>query len=219
MKRFFLRLLPGWIVLVLLLVFVLPTALAATLSATGRIINRLPILTGIGQPEEISVIAPFFTREIDHWNTEISRWATQYNLDPNLLATVMQIESCGDSSVSSVAGAQGLFQVMPFHFATGENQLDPDTNAMRGANFLNLCLDYSNGDAGLAMACYNGGPGVVDMPSSDWFAETQRYYNWGTTIYADAQANVTTSSALQSWLDAGGSVLCNRASNTLGLTG
>jgi hypothetical protein len=209
------RALAGWLALIALIVIVLPPALAATLSYTGRVIDRLPILTGVERTS--GVLAPLFTSTIDHWSGAIQRWAQQYDLDPNLLATVMQIESCGDNTVSSSAGAQGLFQVMPFHFSAGENQLDPDTNAMRGANFLNLCLDYADGDAGLAMACYNGGPGVIDRPIDTWFAETQRYHRWGTAIYADAQADVSESAALQSWLDAGGTALCRRAAGTLGV--
>ncbi len=219
LKRIFLRLLPGWIALMLLIVFVLPTALAATLGATGRILDQLPYLTGVTVSERISVIAPFFTEEVRHWDEEINRWAQQYDLDPNLLATVMQIESCGDWTVSSPAGAQGLFQVMPFHFAAGENQIDPDTNAMRGANFLNVCLDYSEGDPALAMACYNGGQTIVSKPSSEWASETRRYYQWGSTIYADAGLSKDTSPALQSWLEAGGTYLCDLAAQSLGLSG
>ena len=83
---------------------------------------------------------------------DILRWAETYDLDPNLLATVMQIESCGHPTVSSHAGAQGLFQVMPMHFASDEDQLDPNTNAMRGASVLNSCLDMADGDAAMAMA-------------------------------------------------------------------
>lgn len=162
-------------------------------------------------------IAPLFTQEIQHWNNDIQRWALTYSVDPNLLATVMQIESCGHPTVGSSAGAQGLFQVMPFHFGSGENQLDPDTNAMRGANFLNYCLNASNGNAGLAMACYNGGPSVISRATASWPAETQRYYQWGTGIYADALNGSNQSPTLDRWLAAGGGTLCEWASTELGI--
>lgn len=207
----------GWALLIVALAFLLPNALRAALTYTHRGISALPHATGIDRvyiPYD-GVIAPLFTREVDYWSSSIRRWADEYGLDPNLLATVMQIESCGHHRVSSNAGAQGLFQVMPFHFSSNEDQLDPDTNAMRGANFLNYCLDVADNDPGLAMACYNGGPGVVTQPISNWYAETQRYYNWGTAIYADAVQNRSESAALTSWLDAGGSLLCDRAAATL----
>lgn len=213
----FVRMLPGWIILAVVLVILLPNALSATLGAANRVITRLPQTTGITPSN--GALAGLFTPSIDYWSSHITHWASLYNLDPNLLATIMQIESCGDNTVSSYAGAQGLFQVMPFHFATGEQMLDPDTNAMRGANFLNECLGYSRGDAGLAMACYNGGPSVLNRPFASWAPETQRYYRWGTTIYEDAQANLDVSDSLANWLNAGGSVLCSRASNTLGING
>ena len=160
-----------------------------------------------------------FTSTSDTGTAAIAQWAALYNLDPNLLATVMQIELCGDADVTSYAGAQGLFQVMPFHFAAGENQLDPDTNAMRGADFLNQCLGWSNGNAGMAMACYNGGPRSAEPAVAAWPEQTQRYYAWGTTIYNDAIQNKDASDSLQRWLDAGGSSLCTRAAASLGLTG
>ncbi len=164
-----------------------------------------------------TVIAPLFTAQVAHWDDEIIDWAETYNLDPNLLATVMQIESCGHPTVNSPAGAQGLFQVMPFHFASDENMLDPDTNAMRGASVLNDCLRRAGGDPGLAMACYNGGPSVISKPMSNWLAEPQRFYYWGTGIYADAQQNEPHSGRLDEWLNAGGIHLCRRADDALGL--
>jgi hypothetical protein len=106
---------------------------------------------------------------------------------------------------------------MPFHFASDENQIDPNTNALRGADFLRYCLDAANGDSGRAMACYNGGPSVLGKDMSQWAAETQRYYRWGTGIYADATQNRDTSATLDQWLAAGGAALCQRASSQLGL--
>lgn len=211
------RLLPGFIILGFVMVILLPNALSATLGAANRVIARLPQTTGVTPSS--GVLAGLFTPSVDYWSTHIAHWASLYSLDPNLLATIMQIESCGDDTVSSHAGAQGLFQVMPFHFATGENQLDPDTNAMRGAKFLNECLGWANNDAGMAMACYNGGPSVINRAFGNWASETQRYYRWGTTIYEDARLGKDTSDALATWLNAGGSGLCSRAARSLGISG
>ncbi|MFN8377891.1 MAG: lytic transglycosylase domain-containing protein [Anaerolineae bacterium] len=166
-------------------------------------------------PASLGMIAPMFSPEVRYWERDISRWAGEHDLDPNLLATVMQIESCGHPTVASHAGAQGLFQVMPFHFSTGEDMLDPDTNARRGADFLAYCMDYANGNVGLALGCYNGGPSVVTRAFETWPSETQRYYVWGTTIYQEASQGVLSSGALQAWLDAGGSGLCRRADDAL----
>jgi len=164
-----------------------------------------------------SDIAPLFTAPVQYWGADITRWSQAHDLDPNLMATVMQIESCGHPSIASNAGAQGLFQVMPFHFDDGENYIDPDTNALRSANFLNYCLDASNGDVGLTLACYNGGPSVINRAFHTWANETQRYYLWGMGIYSDAQRMDSTSHTLNSWLNAGGARLCTLAEQAIGL--
>lgn len=175
-----------------------------------------PVTVAATRGEAVSQIemSPIFTPEIQFWKPLIAEWALAWQIDPNLIATVIQIESCGDPFVSSGAGAQGLFQVMPFHFDQGEDMLNIQNNARRGLNYLNLGLDYSEGHAGLALAGYNGGHSVIWRGSAAWYHETQRYYYWGAGIYEDASAGLTTSPRLEEWLAAGGASLCARASQS-----
>lgn len=163
-------------------------------------------------------LAPLFTPEIQFWSASITRWAAEHSVDPNLAATVMQIESCGNPNARSNAGASGLFQVMPFHFYVTENAYDPDTNALRGLNYLAKSLERSGGDARLALAGYNGGIGVIGRAESAWPAETKRYAYWGGGIYADAAQNASESSRLNEWLTAGGAGLCRKARERLGIS-
>ncbi len=162
-------------------------------------------------------LSPVFTPEVQHWANKISSWAAVFQLDPNLVATVMQIELCGAPSVISGSGAQGLFQVMPFHFAAGEDTLDPDTNAARGLAYLALGLARASGNAGLALAGYNGGHSLIGLDSSLWPAQTQRYWYWGTGIYQDAAGGQPQSPRLAEWLQSGGASLCAQADGQLGL--
>ncbi len=166
-------------------------------------------------PAELS---PVFTPEVQHWAPKISAWAAQYGLDPALVATVMQIESCGNPQAVSSSGAQGLFQVMPFHFGNGDDMQDPDTNAARGLAYLSLGLQRAGGNVGLALAGYNGGHSLIGLASSLWPAQSKRYWYWGTGIYADATSGQASSSRLQEWLAAGGGSLCSRAAEQLALT-
>lgn len=159
-------------------------------------------------------LSPLFTAEVQFWGPLISEWAKAWEIDPNLIATVIQIESCGDPFVSSGAGAQGLFQVMPFHFDAGEDMLDVQNNARRGLNYLNGGLNVSEGHAGLALAGYNGGHSVITKGYAAWHSETKRYYYWGAGIYADAVAGNASSGRLQEWLTAGGQGLCDRAAQS-----
>lgn len=167
-----------------------------------------------GPQAAVSPLSSIFTPEIQYWSPLIKAWAIKYQIDPNLIATVMQIESCGDPFVSSPAGAQGLFQVMPFHFDAGEDMLDVQTNATRGLNYLVGGLDRAEGHVGLALAGYNGGHGVINRGWAAWPSETQRYYYWGSRIYAEAVSGMADSVTLNEWFEIGGRNLCSRAAES-----
>jgi len=220
-----------WVKLLPLQLIVMSLLAGLMIGATGAM--SILLLTGNANPPvpvkaviareypalDASRIAYVFTPEIQYWSDDILRWSKEYGVDANILATVMQIESCGDYSVSSSAGAQGLFQVMPFHF-TEEEQVrmtDPNLNAMRGIAYLKGGLEIADGHIGLAMAGYNGGWGVINRGWAGWARETRNYYTWGSQIYQDALEgkNPQQSASLQSWLTAGGVNLCNRANRTL----
>lgn len=210
------RHLPAWLLLGVVLAIVMPRIIMITLVTGGRVISTIPdsvdrLLHGS------SLIAPLFSPQVQHWGNDIDRWAAVNELDPNLLATVMQIESCGHPTINSYAGAQGLFQVMPMNFLAGDNFLDPETNAARGANVLKQCMGLAEGDKGRAMACYNGGPSVLYKPFASWPDQTRRYYYWGTGIYEAATQQSYSSDRLNEWMAAGGAKLCEMAGTALGI--
>ncbi len=186
------------------------------LASAGLALPAAPIVEAAAEPEA-PAISPIFTREVQHWADRIVAWAALYELDPNLVATVMQIESCGWPGAISSSSAQGLFQVMPYHFADGEAMQDPDTNARRGLAYLALGLARAGGDAGLALAGYNGGHSQIGKAAALWPAETRRYWYWGTGIYADASGGLADSPRLREWIGAGGASLCARAAQALEL--
>lgn len=162
-------------------------------------------------PAAAGQLAPFFAPQVQRWEPQILAWAAEHELDPNLVATVMQIESCGDPRATSGAGAMGLFQVMPYHFASGENAYDPATNAARGLDYLVRSLATFSGNASMALAGYNGGIAGASRPSNLWAQETIDYQYWGENIYADAAAGRSESVVLAEWLAAGGASLCAQA--------
>ncbi len=164
-----------------------------------------------------SGLSPIFTKEVQHWGNDIIRWANAASVDRNLAATVMQIESCGDPRATSRSGAMGLFQVMPFHFHFGENPYDPETNALRGLNYLSGAFQKGGGDARLAMAGYNGGVGVIARAEWLWPSETKRYVLYGAPIYEDARNGATSSAMLTEWYQKYGVSLCRQAAQRLGI--
>lgn len=190
---------------------VMAAFLFSTPAAPGRGIGlALPAGTVEG-------LAPVFTPEVAYWAAWIRLWAAEAGVDPNLAASVMQIESCGDPRALSRSGAMGLFQVMPYHFAPGEDPYDPATNARRGLNYLRRAWQAAGGDVRLALAGYNGGIGVIGRDESTWPAETRRYVYWGSGLYAEAVSGADESLRLREWLAAGGSGLCRQARQRLGL--
>lgn len=162
-------------------------------------------------------LSPIFTREVQYWANDILQWADASFLDPNLVAVVMQIESCGDPFARSDAGAMGLFQVMPFHFEAGENPYQPDVNARRGLDYLARSLTAAHGNVRLALAGYNGGIGVISRGEWTWSAQTLRYVYYGAPIYEDARSGAISSPKLEEWYRKYGGGLCRQASRRLGI--
>jgi hypothetical protein len=173
-------------------------------------------LSGLN-PGYVGSISPVFSPEIQYWGGAIQGWAAAAGLDPNLVATVMQIESCGDPRALSPAGAMGLFQVMPGHFLASDDPYNPDTNAARGLAYLKHSLEAANGDARVALAGYNGGIGVIGRPESSWRLETQHYSYWGSGIYSDAASGAAQSPHLQEWMGIGVKSICRQARARLGI--
>lgn len=193
------------------------TALASPLSASPSLQSTpsgpLTLFSGYAQ----SNLSPIFTPEVQYWGTRLAAWSAEFGLDPNLAATVMQIESCGFARALSGSGAIGLFQVMPYHFAVTDSPFDPDTNARRGLAYLTRSLERASGDPRLALAGYNGGIGVIGRGEATWSAQTRRYVYYGGPIYADTVSGKATSETLNEWYLKYGVSLCRQAHDSLGL--
>jgi soluble lytic murein transglycosylase-like protein len=102
----------------------------------------------------------------------------QHHLDPDLLASVVQTESDGQTHAVSRTGARGLMQLMP---ATAKDLGVQDSfaaaqNIAGGTTYLDALLMYYHENIALALAAYNAGPAAVDryhgIPP---YAETRRY--------------------------------------------
>jgi len=164
-------------------------------------------------PNPRPAISLLFTPEVQYWGEEILSWSETYQLDPNLVATVMQIESCGFLLAESGVGAKGLFQVMPYHFHDGENPFQPEINAKRGLGYLRQSKEAGK-NSRLTLAGYNGGINGAALPEYEWPEETHRYVYWGLRIYEDASNGLDSSARLDEWLTHGGASLCQKARNS-----
>lgn len=102
----------------------------------------------------------------------------EFGVDEALLRAVIHAESAFNPRALSVAGAQGLMQLIP---GTARDMgvldaFDVNQNIRGGARYLALLLKNFNGNERLAAAAYNAGPGAVQkyngVPPYD---ETQVY--------------------------------------------
>ena len=100
----------------------------------------------------------------------VNRWAKAHNVRPSWIWAVMKVESAYDPLVVSWAGAAGLMQIMP-HTARriakaveGKSQfgthrlLNADLSVRFGSWYLGQLYVKFQGQLGLALAAYNGGP-------------------------------------------------------------
>jgi len=95
--------------------------------------------------------------------------ASAAGIDPLLLLALVREESRYDAAVISQAGAVGLAQLLPTtaqammndRTITVSRLKDPAMNLMLGARYLRLQMDRFGGDARVALAAYNAGPGAA----------------------------------------------------------
>jgi soluble lytic murein transglycosylase-like protein len=101
-----------------------------------------------------------------------------YQLDPNLVLALIEVESNFNPQAQSPKNAQGLMQLIPATAARFgvRNVWDPEQNLRGGMAYLRWLLGYFKGDLRLALAGYNAGEGAVDRHGGvPPFPETQAY--------------------------------------------
>jgi soluble lytic murein transglycosylase-like protein len=110
----------------------------------------------------------------------VHREATRANLQPELVLSVIQIESYFDHYALSYVGARGLMQVMPFWKKEigrpDDNLMDIDTNLRYGCTILSYYLKKEKGDMIRALARYNGSLGKTKYPEKVLLAWERRWY-------------------------------------------
>ena len=131
----------------------------------------------------------------------ISSASNEFGVDEALLRAIIHAESAFNPRALSVAGAQGLMQLIP---GTARDMgvldaFDANQNIRGGARYLALLLKNFNGNERLAAAAYNAGPGAVQkyngVPPYD---ETQVYVErvgmlrkrYGETLKSRPSTNV-----------------------------
>lgn len=103
----------------------------------------------------------------------IVKYSNEYNLDPYLVASIINVESKYDTYAISNKEAKGLMQISP---QTGkwasevlkidnyseDDLFDPETNIKIGTWYLSVLIKEFDGNLDLVLAAYNAGSGNVN---------------------------------------------------------
>jgi soluble lytic murein transglycosylase-like protein len=100
--------------------------------------------------------------------TIIQYEATRAGLDPQIVLSIITVESKFNNFAISPVGAIGLMQIMPFwQYQIGtpnQNLFDVQTNLRYGCTILRYYIQKENGDLNQALARYNGSIGKTWYP-------------------------------------------------------
>lgn len=119
--------------------------------------------------------------------------AERHEVDPLLVAAVVEAESRFVPTAVSPRGAVGLMQVLPTTAASlgARNLSDPHVNLDVGSRYLRRLLRDYKGDLELALAAYNAGPGAVERYGGvPPFRETREYVGKVLRLYEKHQRGV-----------------------------
>lgn len=184
------------------------------------------------RPEQATITIPWLPDTVRHWHKPIEDMGAKYNIDPNLIAIFMTMESGGYAKAESEAGAQGLMQVTPLTAQDIASKylkqprknydlMDPSTSIEFGTAYLAWLRDqfgsYKQGPTWnetveLVAAGYNGGSGAANnLEQGKGLRDTQ------TVVYSrDAfnmwrERHAKSSPTFDRWKERGGSLLIEKA--------
>lgn len=119
----------------------------------------------------------FFANAVPYGDL-IHEKAIKYDVDPALVAAVIEQESKFHPHARSYVGARGLMQLMPRtgRWLGARNLYDPEQNIDAGVKYIKYLQEYFDGDLRKTIAAYNAGQGNVDRYNGiPPFRETQTY--------------------------------------------
>jgi Rod binding domain-containing protein len=139
---------------------------------TKQINNEPEISVNSIKPSEHSL------NRLKKFDGVIENYSKMFNINKNLIRSVILAESAGQPNAISKANAKGLMQLMDLTAKDMgvKNSFDPTENIFGGTKYLNQLLKKYNGNVELSLAAYNAGPGNVEKYNGiPPFEETKSY--------------------------------------------
>lgn len=172
------------------------------------------------QPNGIT--AHWIPDSVRRWGPIINEMGKKYNVDPNLIAIIITMESGGYATAESEVGAKGLMQVtkptggdIAAKFLkeprTEYDLFDPRTN-----------IEFGTAKQGpewtatveLVAAGYNGGPGTANaLEKGEGLRDTQPVIYSRDAFNMWRERNARKSPTFERWVERGGSHLLEAAKN------
>jgi hypothetical protein len=154
--------------------------LVRSVIVTSRTVAERPVAENVVAPRMVGPAAPAAAAPAPPTGIDeaVERIAAQQAVPPELLHSVIQVESNYNPYAVSPKGAQGLMQLIP---ATArrfgvDNVFNPVENIQGGARYLRYLLDLYHWDLPLTLAAYNAGEAAVSKYGGvPPYRETQNY--------------------------------------------
>lgn len=187
------------------------------------------------KPETDGTHARWLPSTVTRWDGQINEMAKKYDIDPDLVAIVVTMESGGYAKAKSEAGAQGLMQITPLTAkdiaskylkqpVSHYNLMDPSTNIEFGTAYLAFLRDYfgdiDKGPDSIALveliaAGYNGGPGTAQaLHDGEGLKDTQPVIYSRDAFNMWRERHSKTSPTFDRWKERGGIALIEKAKNS-----
>ena len=177
------------------------------------------------------ITAAWIPDTVKRWQEPINESARRYNIDPNLIAIIMTLESGGHTKANSGV-AKGLMQVTDYTGGdiaakflrtprTEYDLFDPATSIEFGTAYLAYLRDtFCTADAGLSTnecieviaAGYNGGPGAAgSLYRGEGLGDMQTVGYSRDAYHMWRERNAATSPTYLRWAERGGQSLVDAA--------
>lgn len=183
-------------------------------------------------PESKHITSLWIPDTVKHWEKPISEMAKRYDIDPNLIAIIITLESGGYPKATSEVDAKGLMQIMPLtagdiakrHLKKPQEKYDlhnPETSIEFGTAYLAMLRDeYGTAKQGpswnetveLIAAAYNGGFSAANaLEKGEGLRDTQTLSYSRDAFNMWRERHSETSPTFDRWKERGGDELIQKA--------